>query len=126
MPIKLLLISVDGTVCHENKVNMDIARDLGRLARELAPFGVATALWSNRPWKVGGQPIDEWFSSIAEIRVQHHGAQIDGSPARQTKNSAQQIMEHYGVERYETALVGGIDEDMTAGVQTRLLMLRPH
>src|SRR5947209_8757774 len=106
MPLKLLLLSVDGTICRDNKVNMDIARDLGRLARELAPLGVSTALWSNRPWTVRQRPMSEWFSEMAGIPVAHHGAQVDGSPARQLGNSAQPIMARYGVQRYETVLVG--------------------
>jgi hypothetical protein len=125
MPLKLLLLSVDGTICRDNKVNMDIARDLGRLARELTPLGVATALWSNRPWTVRQRPMSEWFSELAGIPVAHHGVQVDGSPARQLGNSAQPIMTRYGVKRYETVLVGGVDEDMRAGVQNKLLMLRP-
>lgn len=125
MPLKLLLISVDGTVCRENKVNMNIARDLARLAAELAPHGVSTALWSNRAWTVEKEPIDQWFSRLAGITVHQHGANVDGSPARQTKHSAQPVMARYGAQTYETALVGGIDEDMIAGVQNRLLLLRP-
>lgn len=104
---------------------MSIARDLGRLARELAPHGVTTVLWSNREWKVDGTPIEKWFSGIAGIEVPHHGAHADSSPARQTKNSAYPIMERYGAQPCETALVGGIREDMIAGVQNKLLLLRP-
>ncbi len=125
MPLKLLLISVDGTICHENKVNMEIARDLARLTAELTPLGVSTALWSNRGWKVNGTKIEDWFSALAGVKVLHHGVSVDGSPARRTKNSAQGIMARYNAKTYETALVGGIDDDMIAGVQNRLLMLRP-
>lgn len=35
------------------------------------------------------------------------------------------VLQQYKVEPYETALVGGSDEDMIAGVQNRLLLLRP-
>lgn len=126
MPLKLLLLSVDETIAHDNKVNHDIARDLGRLARELAPQGVTTALWSNRNWTVNQQrTMSDWFSEIAQTPVALHGFNTDGSPARQLKDSALPIMQRYGAQRYETALVGGVDEDMRAGVQNGLLMLRP-
>jgi hypothetical protein len=126
MPLKLLLVSVDETVGHNNHINMDIARDLGRLARELAPHGVTTALWSNRDWRVNkSKTLAEWFSDIAQTPVLLHGMNTDGSPARRRKDSAVPIMQRYGAQRHETALVGGVDEDMIAGVQNGLLMLRP-
>lgn len=126
MPLKLLLLSVDETIAHDKKINMDIARDLGRLARELAPHGVTTALWSNRNWTVNQQrSMADWFSEIAQTHVALHGMNTDGSPARQYKDSALPIMQRYGAQRHETALVGGVDEDMRAGVQNGLLMLRP-
>jgi len=125
MALKLLLLSVSGTVGHDGKIDNNIARDLGRLVRELAPLGVSTALWSNRTWQVDGKPIADWFSAIAGTPVQLHGLGVDGSPARQKKDSAVPIMERYGALRHETALVGGVQEDMRAGVQNGLLMLRP-
>lgn len=125
MALRLLLLSVEGTVGHNGTIQMTIAHELGRLARELASLGVTTALWSNREWTVEGKPLARWFSEIACVEVLHHGARVDASPSRQTKNSAFPIMERYRVQPCETALVGSVKEDMIAGVQNKLLLLRP-
>lgn len=125
MALKLLLLSVSGTIAHDGKYNREIAKDLGRLVRELAQRGVKTALWSNRGWMADGRPIADWFSEIAGTRVELHGVAADGSPARRGKDSAAPIMQRYGALRHETALVGGVEEDMIAGVLNGLLMLRP-
>jgi hypothetical protein len=127
MPLKLLLVSVDGTLAHNGKIQNDIAGQLGKLVRELAELGVRTALWSNQSWTVnnGNESLQAWFSKIAGVEVWAHGYRVDGSPPRRNKNSALQILKQYGVETHETVLIGGMEEDMIAGVQNQFLLLRP-
>jgi hypothetical protein len=64
MSLKLLLVSVDGTLAHDNQISRQIAVDLGRLVRELDARGVRTVLWSNRNWLVGGVPLRQYFSQV--------------------------------------------------------------
>lgn len=125
MSLKLLLVSIDGTLTHDGKISSQIAQDLGRLARELGQRGVTTVLWSNRSWTVNNVAMRTWFSQIAGIDVPVHGVAVDGSPARLRQNSAAPIFARYGVEPHEAVLVGGMSDDMRAGVQNQLLLIRP-
>ncbi|MDR5763135.1 phosphoribosyltransferase [Caballeronia sp. LZ035] len=125
MSLKLLLVSVGGTLAHGNQINGKIAAELGRLVRELDARGVRTVLWSNRNWTVGGVPLRQYFSQIAGIDVPVHGAGVDRSPARVLQNSAAPILQRYGVQTHETVLVGGMTDDMRAGVQNQFILVRP-
>lgn len=127
MSLKLVLLSVDGTFVHNGKISEQIGSELARFARELGAIGVKTALWSNNLWTVGPhkEPIQQWFTKKVGSDVKAHGYRADGSPARRTANSALPILQQYGVDRHEAVLVGGMEEDMMAGVQNQLLLLRP-
>jgi len=125
MSLKLLLVSIDGTLTHDGKICREIATDLGRLVRQLEKRGVTTVLWSNRNWMVGDVPMRQFFSNIAGVDVPVHGSGVDGSPARVLQNSAAPILERYGVQPHETVLVGGMSDDMRAGVQNQLILVRP-
>ena len=101
MSLKLLLVSIDGTLTHDGKISRQIATDLGRLVRELEKRGVTTVLWSNRNWRVGDVPMRQFFSNIAGVDVPVHGSGVDGSPARVLQNSAAPILARYGVQPHE-------------------------
>lgn len=124
--LKLVLISVDGTIAFDGKLNTKIVDDLARLTAQLQEGGVKTVLWSRRPWLVNRSfPLAEYFSKRAGVEVQLLG-NARGDPARRRSNSAAPILEKYGVEKHETVLVGGMQEDMMAGVNNQLLLIRPN
>lgn len=126
MSLKLILISIDGTLVHNGKIKSDIARELGKLSNVLAASGVRTVLWSNRKWTINqSTPLAKYFSDLAGTEVFVHGHDIDGSPPRVTKASAAPIMERYGVSQFETLLIGGMPDDMKAAVNNGLLLIRP-
>lgn len=126
MSLKLILVSVDGTLSNNGAINIKIARDLGRLVKELAVAGVRVAFWSNKTWKINDvEPLGAYFSGIAGVEVKLHGLAADGMPGRSTGHSAAPIMELYGALPHETVLVGGMEEDMRAAVNNKLLLIRP-
>lgn len=127
MSLRLLLVSVDGTISADGKMRNDVAAELAALAAELHGHGVTMALWSNLSWIVNASvPLSEHMSALAGIPIRIHGAKNDGSPARSLKNSAAPILANYGVAPHETVLVGGRREDMIAGVNNGLLLIRPN
>jgi hypothetical protein len=126
MSLKLLLLSVDGTIGHDGSIRDDVARALAKLASDLAKAGVTTALWSNQSWYVNKtERLSDYFSKLAGIPVALHGVSSDGSPARRFGNSAAPILLKYGASKWETVLVGGMHEDMLAAVNNQFLLIRP-
>lgn len=127
MTIRLLLVSVEGTIASQGTMLNAIAAELAQLARELHAQGVRVALWSNRSWThQSGIPLNTHLSNLAGVPIEIHGARNDGTPARGFGNSAAPILAKYGVARHETVLVGGMREDMLAGVNNGLLLIRPN
>lgn len=125
MALKLVLISPSGTLEKDGLLNnADIAK-LGKLIGDLAKVGVKVALWSNRRWTVNKvKPLEDHLSEQAGAQVQYVGM-ADGMPARQRANSIAPILEKFGVALHESILVGAREEDMQAGVNNKLLLLRP-
>jgi len=126
MSLKLLLISVDGTIANaEKKVSQEILTKLALLANQLSHHGVRVALWSNRSWTYNKTAaLDDHFSQMAGIKVEAHGFHEDGAPSRRLADSVQPLLDQYGVEKHETILLGGTDEDMRVGVNNNLLHIR--
>lgn len=125
MALKLLLVGISGTIVNlEGKVNRQIMTELAALTRKLSERGVRVALWSNRSWTLGDRGLSEVLSEMASVPVAAHGASEDGTPARRLSNSVVPLLNHYGVEKHETILVGASDDDMRAGVNNGLLYIR--
>lgn len=125
MALKLLLVSVTGTIVNpDNKVENQIAQQLGALAAELHTKGVKVALWSNEKWTCNGEPLADYMQRFANVPIYAHGIGWDGSPARNAGNSAAGILAKHGVQRHETLLLGGGEFDVRAGVNNRLLHIR--
>lgn len=125
MALKLLLVSVKGTVVNPaNQVEPRIAEELGHLAGELHKHGVKVALWSNECWSCNGEPLATFMQRYSGVPIYAHGMGWDNSPARQAGNSAAGILEQHQVKRFETVLLGGGQDDMVAGVNNKLLHIR--
>ena len=124
MSLKLLLISVDGTLCRNGKLNQAIVKNVARLVQELAQSGVRAALWSNQKWTFAGVPLGQYSSNLCGFDVKVHGISNDGCPNRTQRNSADRILQSYGVTRQETLLVGSSENDVRAGVNNKLLLIR--
>lgn len=128
MSLKLVLISPSGTLEKDNKLHGDVIKSVAQLVADLAKQNVKVAIWSNRLIKVnrqnGQQPLHEFLSELAGTPVEYVGLQV-GMPARQRANSVAPILQRFGVKIEETILVGAREEDMRAGVNNKLLLLRP-
>lgn len=127
MSLRLVLVSVEGTIAADGAMRNDVAAQIAALAHELHGHGVSVALWSNKKWMVNKTtPLEQHMSSLAGVPIKIHGVSNDSSPARRTKNSALPILAKYGVAVHETVLVGGMNDDMIAGVNSGLLLIRPN
>lgn len=125
MSLKLLLISPSGTLAKDGKLDPKLIGDLCGVIERLGAAGVRTAVWSNRRWTVNsGTPLQQYLSERAKRAVEYVGAAI-GYPARRRSGSVSPILERFGVSRSETILVGNGDEDLMAGVNNQLLLVRP-
>ncbi|EZP42940.1 adenine phosphoribosyltransferase [Stenotrophomonas sp. RIT309] len=125
MALKLLLVSVTGTVVNPlHKVDHQIAKQLGALAAELHAHGVKVALWSNEKWTCNGLPLAKYVEQFAGVPIYAHGMGWDGSPARHKGDSAAGILKTHAAKRSETLFLGGGEGDMIAGVNNRLLHIR--
>ena len=125
MSLKLVLISPSGTLEKDGKLN---DKDIGALCLLIAKLSAAkvnVAIWSNRKWTVGGKtPLEDYLSLKAGTTVHYVGQQI-GMPPRQRAGSVNPILQKFDVKLEETVLVGARDEDLQAGVNNKLLLLRP-
>lgn len=125
MALKLLLVSVKGTIVNpDRKVETRIAKELGLLAGELGKHGVKVAIWSNERWSCDGVSLAEYMQQFSAVPIFAHGMAWDNSPARQGGNSAAAILDKHQVKRHEAILVGGGTDDMVAGVNNKLLHIR--
>lgn len=130
MALKLVLISPSGTLEKDQHLHADVINSVAGLISRLNQAGVRVAIWSNRRLRVNAkdgsssQPLEEFISQRAGCPVEYVGLAA-GMPARQRSNSVQPILNKFGVKLHETILVGAREEDMRAGVNNKLLLLRP-
>lgn len=125
MPLKLVLVSPSGTLEKDGKLNDAHIAELCQCIASCAAAGITFAIWSNRRWRVNGtKPLEDYLSEKAGVQVHAVGVSF-GHPGRQRAGSVDPILAKFGVQLHETILVGARDEDMHAGVNNKLLLLRP-
>jgi hypothetical protein len=126
MPLKLVLISPSGTLMKGNVLYQPLIADLCGVIARLNKSGVRTAVWSNRRWTVNAKtPLKDYLSAKAGCLVECVGAGTHGFPARRRAGSITPVLQHFSVAQHETILVGNSDEDLWAGVNNNLLLVRP-
>jgi hypothetical protein len=126
MPLKLVLISPSGTLVKDGKLHAPLVSELCAAIGRLHKAGVRTAVWSNRSWTVNQTtPMQDYLSAKAGVPVECVGAGTHGFPARRRAGSLTPLLQHFSVARHEVILVGNSDEDLKAGVNNDLLLLRP-
>ncbi|MDO9278631.1 MAG: hypothetical protein Q7U05_08745 [Polaromonas sp.] len=127
MALKLVLISPSGTLERGGKLNNDDMLALGKVINRLAALEIKVAVWSNRNWLVGKiKPLEQYLSEKSGVEVLAVGrGQGNQYPIRQRAGSISSVLEKFGVKLEETVLVGARTEDMQAGVNNKLLLLRP-
>jgi hypoxanthine phosphoribosyltransferase len=125
MPLKLILMSPDGTVGADGKARTDILRELCTFIGRVAARGVQVALWSRTLKTLDGEPLESYLTRESNAPVRQFQAGTAEYPTRQRSGSVDPILTETGVQRHETILVGSHDPDMQAAVNNRLLLLRP-
>lgn len=127
MPLRLVLISPQGSLVRDGKLHPDLIQAFCGVIQRLYAHGVRSVIWSNRRWTVNSQvPLSQFLTERAGCPVDLVGAQVDGYPARRRGGSVDPILARYGVARAETILVGNSEEDLMAGVNNQLLLVRPE
>lgn len=125
--LKLVLISPSGTLVDENhKLKSKLVSELCNLISNLDKVGVKVAIWSNKDWLISNKSdFSEYLTSKSGVQVDFIKAGSGNFPARSRNGSIDPILKKYNIERSEAILVGNGDEDLRAGVNNGLLLLRP-
>ena len=130
MPLKAVLIGPRGTVFKDGKVQPGVLNELVMFIRRMQAKGVHVGLWSQHP--VGYrqadrvEPVESYLSRQCGTQVPFYHANYGQLPARRFGGSVNLILQEIGVQPYEVILVGNDREDMLAGVNNNLLLLRPE
>jgi hypothetical protein len=125
MPLKLILMSPDGTIAADGKARTDILRHLCVFIGRMAGRGVQVALWSRTLKRLDGEPLEAYLTRESHAPIRQFQAGTARYPTRQRSGSIDPILTETGVQRHETILIGSHDTDMQAAVNNRLLLLRP-
>ena len=125
MALKLILISPDGTVGADGKAKRDVLCDLCKFIARMAARGVEVALWARHRMSLNGEVLDAYLTREAKVPVRHFQAGAGPFPIRRSAGSVNPILSVTGAALHETILVGSKQEDMLAGVNNGLLLVRP-
>ena len=125
MALKLILMSPDGTVGADGKARHDVLRDLCMFIARMAARGAEVALWARHRMSLNGEPLDAYLTREAKTPVRHFQAGAGPFPIRRRAGSVTPILSATGAALNETILVGSKQEDMLAGVNNGLLLVRP-
>jgi hypothetical protein len=130
MALKAVLIGPRGTVYKDGKAQPDLLNDLIEFILRMQKRGVHVGLWSQHPvaYRQQGrsEPVEAYFSRQSGVHVPFYHANSGEFPARARKGSVNPILTRLGVEPHEAILVGNEREDMLAGVNNKLLLVRPE
>jgi len=126
MALKLVLISPSGTLLKDSQLHPKLVTELSGVVQRLNALGVRTAIWSNRRWIAGQnkKPLEQFFSEQAGCQVEYIRAGNADFPARRRAGSVAPVLAHFGVPANQTILVGNGEEDLMAGVNNKLLLVR--
>jgi hypothetical protein len=125
MPLRLILMSPDGTVGANGQADDNVLRDLCLFIRRMATHGVQVGLWSRTLKLLNTDPLEAYLSRESGAQVKHFQAGTAQYPTRQQSGSVDPILAETGASRHETILVGSQTADMRAGVNNKLLLIRP-
>lgn len=62
MPLKLILMSPDGTIGADGKARTDVLRDLCTFIAQMKSRNVEVALWSRHPATLSDEPLHTYLS----------------------------------------------------------------
>jgi hypothetical protein len=131
MALKLVLVGPRGTVFQSGQAKTILLDHLVEFIQRMAARGVRVALWSRHPTTIttsGSQPeaVEAYLTRRSGADVTYYRAAYGLLPDRQRSDSVASILADAGVARHETILVGNEDSDLRAGVNNKLLLVRPE
>jgi hypothetical protein len=130
MPLKAVLIGPRGTVFKDNKAQTRLLDDLIQFIRRMNALKVHVGLWSQHPVNYNEQghleSVESYLSRQSGASVPFYRAAWGNLLARRRGGAVAPILKGLGVEPHETILVGNNTEDMLAGVNNKLLLVRPE
>jgi hypothetical protein len=130
MPLKAVLIGPRGTVYQNGKAQPSLLRDLVLFIQRMQAKGVHVGLWSRHPVTYTSRghtdPVEAFLSRATGANVPFYQAASGDLPDRQRGGSVNPILKRLGVELNETILVGNEASDMRAGVNNKLMLVRPE
>jgi hypothetical protein len=130
MTLKVVLIGPRGTVYKDGKAQTKLLNDLILFIRRMHQRGVHVGLWSQHPatYTNGGQTetLEGYLSRQSGHNVPFYRAYHGNLPVRSRNGAVNPILQQLGVGLHETVLVGNETRDMQAGVNNKLLLIRPE
>jgi predicted amidophosphoribosyltransferase len=128
MSLKLVLISPSGSlVDSEKRLHTEHVDQMCQVISRLGEQGIRVAIWSNHRWRLkDGTGLADFFSQRSGVQVDAVGSATTGFPARRRSGSVDPILRKYDVLKREVILVGNGEEDVLAGVNNKLLLVRPN
>jgi hypothetical protein len=130
MALKAVLIGPRGTVFKDGNAQTGILNDLVLFIRRMHAKGVHVGLWSQHPVSYRQQDrletVESYLSRQSGTQVPFYRANYGALQTRARAGSVDPILKQLAVEPHEVILVGNDREDMLAGVNNKLLLLRPE
>jgi hypothetical protein len=129
MPLKAVLIGPRGTVFKDGTAQTGLLNDLIMFIQRMQARGVHVGLWSrhavNYNHRGTTETVENYLSRRCGAEVPFYRAGTGDFPVRQRGGSVTPILKRLGVQPHETILVGNEESDMQAGVNNKLLLVRP-
>ena len=131
MALKLVLVGPRGTVFQDGQAKTILLNHLVEFIKRMAAKGVRVALWSRHPTTIttaGKAPetVEKYLSRRSGVDVVFYQAASGKLLNRANKGAVDPILIKEGVQRHETILIGNEQADMQAGVNNKLLLVRPE
>ena len=130
MALKAVLIGPRGTVFKDGRAEAKLLNELILFIHRMQARGVHVGLWSQHPVSYNNQgrtePVQDFLSREAGTAIPFYRANHGGLLARRMGGSVDPILKQLGIAPHETVLVGNDREDMLAGVNNKLLLVRPE
>ncbi|HLG44728.1 MAG TPA: phosphoribosyltransferase [Reyranella sp.] len=130
MALKVVLIGPRGTVFKDGRAQTQLLNDLILFIRRMHQRGVHVGLWSQHPVTYGSagqtESLESYVSRQCGQNVPFYRAAFGNLPVRRRAGAVDPILNQLGVGLHETVLVGNDTSDMQAGVNNKLLLIRPE
>lgn len=131
MTLKLVLVGPRGTVFKDGQAKTLLLDHLVEFIKRMAARGVKVALWSRHPTTLtpaGQTPetVENYLSRRSGVPVTFYRAAAGVLLDRARSGSVDPILKDTGVVRHETILIGNDESDLRAGVNNKLLLIRPE